>query len=198
MGWTQEYLAQLIDRTSHTVMYMETRGQHPSLNVFYQVVTLLDISVDRFFFTNRHNKESERRQRIDMLLDSLDERELSVIEATAEGACPCAAPPSARRLADGRTACRCSPAPSTTWAYAPGGSRAEDHRTYHRIHPAPVPRQVSDRGYSSRMLLFDLLFCSIKTVLLQFSLISKIASISRKESLPVIRYKITSRSNFGK
>ncbi|MEY8404043.1 XRE family transcriptional regulator [Oscillospiraceae bacterium 44-34] len=55
------------------------------MNVFYQVVTLLDISVDRFFFTNRHNKESKRRQRIDMLLDSLDERELSVIEATAEG-----------------------------------------------------------------------------------------------------------------
>ena len=43
MGWTQEHLAQLIDRTSHTVMYMETRGQHPSLNVFYQVVTLQPI-----------------------------------------------------------------------------------------------------------------------------------------------------------
>ena len=85
MGWTQEHLAQLIDRTSHTVMYMEMRGQHPSLNVFYQVVTLLDISADRFFFPDRHSKESERRQRIDMLLDLLDERELSVIEATAEG-----------------------------------------------------------------------------------------------------------------
>lgn len=83
-GWTQEYLAQLIDRTSHTVMYMEKRGQHPSLNVFYQVVTLLDISVDHFFFPERHRKESERRQRIDTLLDSLDERELTVIEATAE------------------------------------------------------------------------------------------------------------------
>lgn len=85
MGWTQEYLAQLIDRTSHTVMYLETRGQHPSLNTFYHVVTLLDISVDRFFFPGRHSKESERRQRIDALLDSLDERELAVIEATAEG-----------------------------------------------------------------------------------------------------------------
>lgn len=84
-GWTQDYLGQLIDRTSHTVMYMETRGQHPSLNTFYQVVTLLDISVDRFFFPERHSKESERRQRIDTLLDSLDERELAVIEATAEG-----------------------------------------------------------------------------------------------------------------
>lgn len=84
MGWTQEYLAQLIDRTSHTVMYMETRGQHPSLNVFYQVVTLLDISVDQFFFPKRC-KGSERRKRIDVLLDSLDEKELAVIEATAEG-----------------------------------------------------------------------------------------------------------------
>ncbi len=84
-GWTQDYLGQLIDRTSHTIMYMEKRGQHPSLNVFYQVVTLLDISVDQFFFPERHNKGSERRQRIDTLLDSLDERELAVIEATAEG-----------------------------------------------------------------------------------------------------------------
>ena len=85
MGWTQEYLAQLIDRTSHTVMYMEKRGQHPSLNVFYQVVTLLDLSVDQFFFPERHTKESERRKRVAALLDSLDERELAVIEATAEG-----------------------------------------------------------------------------------------------------------------
>ena len=36
-GWTQEYLAQLLDRTSHTVMYMENRGQHPSLQTLYQV-----------------------------------------------------------------------------------------------------------------------------------------------------------------
>ena len=84
-GWTQEYLAQLVDRVPRSIMYIENRGQHPSLNTFYQLVTLLDISVDRFFFFYRHNKESERRQRIDMLLDSLDERELSVIEATAEG-----------------------------------------------------------------------------------------------------------------
>ena len=85
MGWTQEYLAQRIDRTSHTVMYMENRGQHPSLNVFYQVVTLLDISVDQFFFSERNAKGSERRKRVAILLDSLDERELAVIEATAEG-----------------------------------------------------------------------------------------------------------------
>ena len=49
-GWTQEYLAQLVDRTPRSIMYFENRGQHPSLNTFYQIVTLLDISVDQFFF----------------------------------------------------------------------------------------------------------------------------------------------------
>ena len=42
-GWTQEYLAQLVDRTPRSIMYFENRGQHPSLNTFYQIVTLLDI-----------------------------------------------------------------------------------------------------------------------------------------------------------
>ena len=52
-GWTQEYLAQLVDRTPRSIMYMENRGQKPSLNVFYQLVTLLEISVQAsMFFTS--------------------------------------------------------------------------------------------------------------------------------------------------
>ena len=35
----------------------------------------------------------------------------------------------ARHPSDDRPVCRCSPAPSTVWAYAPGGSRAEDRDT---------------------------------------------------------------------
>ena len=38
-GWTQEYLAQLVDRTPRSIMYFENRGQHPSLNTFYKIVT---------------------------------------------------------------------------------------------------------------------------------------------------------------
>ena len=83
-GWTQEYLAQLLDRTSHTVMYMENRGQHPSLQTFYQVVTLLDISVDQFFFPDKQNSESTRRKRIDTMLNSLEEKELVIVEGTIE------------------------------------------------------------------------------------------------------------------
>ena len=44
-GWTQEYLAQLLDRTPRSIMYMENRGQHPSLNILFKIATLLHHSV---------------------------------------------------------------------------------------------------------------------------------------------------------
>ena len=47
-GWTQEHLAQLVDLTPRSIMYIENRGQHTSLNAFYKLVTLFDISVDEF------------------------------------------------------------------------------------------------------------------------------------------------------
>ena len=84
-GWTQEYLAQLVDRTPRSIMYIENRGQHPSLNTFYQLVTLLEISVDQFFYPANENSKSDCRKHIDVLLNSMDERELTIVEATAEG-----------------------------------------------------------------------------------------------------------------
>ena len=81
-GWTQEYLAQLVDRTPRSIMYMENRGQKPSLNVFYQLVTLLEISVDQFFFPDKLNGESKQ---IDVMLNTMDEKELTVMKYTAEG-----------------------------------------------------------------------------------------------------------------
>ena len=65
-------------------MYMENRGQHPSLNVFYKLVTLLEISVDQFFFPDELKGESNCRKQIDVMLNSMDEKELTVIKATAE------------------------------------------------------------------------------------------------------------------
>ena len=84
-GWTQDYLAQLVDRTPRSVMYIENRGQHPSLNIFFKIVTLLDISVDEFFYPDKHNRENERRKHIDRLLNSMDEKELIIMEGAAMG-----------------------------------------------------------------------------------------------------------------
>ena len=84
-GWTQEHLAQLVDLTPRSIMYIENKGQHTSLNAFYKLVTLLDISVDEFFYPDRHNGEDERRKHIDRMLNGMDEKELIIIESAAEG-----------------------------------------------------------------------------------------------------------------
>ena len=84
-GWTQEYLAQLVARTPRSIMYMENRGQHPSLNIFFKIVTLPDISLDKFFYPNKQDGESERQKHIDWILNSMDGKELIIIEEAAEG-----------------------------------------------------------------------------------------------------------------
>ena len=66
-------------------MYIENRGQHPSLNTFYQLVTLLDISVDQFFFPDKLNGENTCRKQLDVMLNAMDEKELTIMKYTAEG-----------------------------------------------------------------------------------------------------------------
>ena len=68
---TQEQLAYIVDRSPRTIMYNENDGQHPSLNTFYQMVTMFDISVDQYFYPSK-NGGSECRKRIDAMLGSLD------------------------------------------------------------------------------------------------------------------------------
>ena len=68
-GWTQEYLAQLVDLTPRSIMYIENRGQHPRLNKFYLITTLLDISVDQFFFPCNEDGDNNRRKQVDVLLN---------------------------------------------------------------------------------------------------------------------------------
>ena len=67
------------------IMNIENKGQHPSFNLFFKLVTLFDISVDQFFYTENNRGGNSCRKHIDVLLDSLNEKELVVMEATAEG-----------------------------------------------------------------------------------------------------------------
>ena len=82
-GMTQEQLGYIVDRDPRTIMYHENDGQHPSLNTFYQMVTMFDISVDQYFYPSQ-NRGSECRKRIDAMLNSLDEKELKIVEATIQ------------------------------------------------------------------------------------------------------------------
>jgi len=57
-GMTQEQLAYIVDRSPRTIMYHENDGQHPSLNTFYQMVTMFDISVDQYFYPSQNRGSS--------------------------------------------------------------------------------------------------------------------------------------------
>ena len=66
---------------------IENKGQHPSLQVFYDLVTRYDISVDEFFFPDKSMEKSTQRRQLDTLLDELNQKELSIVEATANAIC---------------------------------------------------------------------------------------------------------------
>ena len=78
-GMTQEQLAYIIDRDPRTVMYHENDGQHPSLNVFYQLMTMFNISVDQFFFPDM-SVDDACKKRINVMLNSMDEKDLRLVE----------------------------------------------------------------------------------------------------------------------
>ena len=50
---------------------IENKGQQPSLQVFYDLVTRYHISVDQFFFPNSNAEKSTGRRQLDALLDGI-------------------------------------------------------------------------------------------------------------------------------
>ena len=79
---SREKLAEMLDLSPRHVQYIETRGQHPSQQKFYDIVKLFDISVDNFFFPDTSKSKTTERRQLDTMLDSMTEKELSVITAT--------------------------------------------------------------------------------------------------------------------
>ena len=78
-------LRELVDRDSRTIMNIENKGQYPSFDLFVKLITMFDVSVDQFIHADGGARSSSCRKHIDVLLNSMNEKELVVIEATAEG-----------------------------------------------------------------------------------------------------------------
>lgn len=83
-GMTREQLGNKLNLAPRYIVSIENEGQHPSLQVLYELVTLFNISVDQFFFEKPPERSTLRRQ-VDGLIDSISERDLPIIEATARG-----------------------------------------------------------------------------------------------------------------
>ena len=86
-GLTREQFAEQLDITPRHLHSIEIEGQHPGFLLFIHIITMLDISADQYLpYKNKIHKTTLRRQ-LDSLLDTLDDKDLSIIEGTAKAIC---------------------------------------------------------------------------------------------------------------
>ena len=83
-GISRNQLADRLNIAPRYIASIENSGQHPSLQILYELVTLLDVSVDQFFFPEREQEKSTRRRQLDTLLDDLSEGGLHIVTETAK------------------------------------------------------------------------------------------------------------------
>ena len=86
-GMTREQLARIVDYDPRHLQAVENEGQYPSIELFIQLITMFDVSVDEYIHTGKKAEKSSVRRRVDTMLDRLDDKELSVVEATVNGLC---------------------------------------------------------------------------------------------------------------
>lgn len=75
----------MLDYAPRHIQSIENEGQHPSFQLFTQLVTMFDVSVDQYIFSTKKNIKSTLRRQVDTMLDSLTEKELSIVDATIKG-----------------------------------------------------------------------------------------------------------------
>ena len=83
-GLTRKELAVQIRISPRYIASIENSGQPPSLQVFYRLVTCLDMSVDQFFFPEKVVAKTTQRRQLDTLLDNISENGLRIITAVAK------------------------------------------------------------------------------------------------------------------
>ncbi|WP_442338921.1 helix-turn-helix domain-containing protein [Clostridium minihomine] len=83
-GISRNQLADQMHIAPRYIASIENSGQHPSLQIFYELVTLLDVSVDQFFFPNKETDKSTQRRQLESLLDDMSDKGLRIVTATAK------------------------------------------------------------------------------------------------------------------
>ena len=62
---------------------IENKGQHPSLQIFFELMLRYNISVDQFLLDTPAQKDTKRRQ-LDALLDDMSDSGIRIVTATAK------------------------------------------------------------------------------------------------------------------
>ena len=84
-GMTREQLARIVDYVPRHLQAIENEGQYPGMELFIQLITMFDISVDEYIHTGSKAKKSSVRRRVDTLFDGLDDREFLSLKPQSTG-----------------------------------------------------------------------------------------------------------------
>ena len=84
-GMTREQLAEIIGYAPRHIQAIENEGQHPSVDLLMQLLTMFDISADEYIFPGKDTIVTSERRQFNAMVDQLDEKEFSVAMATVNG-----------------------------------------------------------------------------------------------------------------
>ena len=84
-GLTREQVGAMIEIDPRYLTNIENKGQHPSLQVLYDLVSLLNVSVDEFFLPSDSLANSSKRRQLESKIDNFTDADLVIMESVADG-----------------------------------------------------------------------------------------------------------------
>ena len=84
-GLTREQVGAMIEIDPRYLTNIENKGQHPSLQVLYDLVSLLNVPVDEFFLSSDSLVKSSRRRQLESKIDNFTDADLVIMESVADG-----------------------------------------------------------------------------------------------------------------
>lgn len=84
-GLTREQVGAMIEIDPRYLTNIENKGQHPSLQVLYDLVSLMNVSVDEFFLSSDSLAKSSRRRQLESKIDNFTDADLVIMESVADG-----------------------------------------------------------------------------------------------------------------
>ena len=82
-GLTREQVGAMIEIDPRYLTNIENKGQHPSVQIFLELMARYHVSVDQILFGKAVDGKTTARRQLDALADDLNDTEIRIIIATA-------------------------------------------------------------------------------------------------------------------
>ena len=87
LGYTQKSLAEAIGIDTRYLANIENSGSLPSLTIFYEIIRLCKLPVERYFYPDIEKvKENQERERAALKLNLCPDKYLPIIEGALDAA----------------------------------------------------------------------------------------------------------------